>query len=823
MSTRHAASDSESHAAFERWSWRDVLERSLRTGVPQFQRGMVWDSSNRVALLESMYEGSPCGMFVTWRYRSDAGRPDGANPPQIGVSILTDRPLDAASASWLVDGQQRSRSLIAIFRECVRAERARSDDLPLLPAWALAALENPFGWGDEELVALLPAAPTDEDEDDDGDEEELRSDRGPPSWYVCIPALVPAHAAPDDKWWRDLAARPRVARYSAFRVFKEGALTGRSALAPPGLLPLALFFAEEDPFSRDRVAAYVAALERGDRDELQRELPWGPLWLTGRRRTWRTVGRDAAPLLTWLRAVAREADAAERPHRDVLGRLHALFRKELFAVGRLPPSDLPAAVAAYVRINRAGVRVTAEERAMAVLIRLYPPLLDRLGDFLHRRDAREGDRGDVRAALAHASDKTFGFGLWMQVVARNVVLAEFGRVGVRWLGAEVLERWTVKQRLDATTDDDATRARFGRAVEHASEALLLLDQLLSRELYFDHRMARPDVRQSWPTLELFARLDRSALGAIAADDDARAALAHVLHLTMLRGYIDQGDMQALCDAIHGVALPEGAPWRAQLAVLLRHVLAALAELSPREAGALRDPIERLRALGLARFDALLEEARSLQHPAVGWLYALERKEHASDFDWAAQFAAYEESVARHDGGERTFLWRGCPPDSKMAAAAELSANMYAAWPAAPEKQHIVPFSDARRIVNKQGTRSTASPANDVGNLTWISSLQNGFDYGFDDRWMVLDAPTDAANLRARGFVDPDSDAESAKALFERMGARVGANEFAAAAEDFATFCAYRRAWMRRRMTAWVTAELRAGAAELLGMEAPRGT
>ncbi len=79
------------------WSWSTIIARADRLGVPHFQRGAVWEAGNRVALLESIFEGSPCGSFVLW----SAG--DGAAPGAHGVP-LRGRFGSGAPWLWLVDG-----------------------------------------------------------------------------------------------------------------------------------------------------------------------------------------------------------------------------------------------------------------------------------------------------------------------------------------------------------------------------------------------------------------------------------------------------------------------------------------------------------------------------------------------------------------------------------------------------------------------------------------------------------------------------------------------------------------------------------------------
>lgn len=38
------------------WSWAEIVRHADQLGIPNFQRGAVWDTGNRVALLESIYE-----------------------------------------------------------------------------------------------------------------------------------------------------------------------------------------------------------------------------------------------------------------------------------------------------------------------------------------------------------------------------------------------------------------------------------------------------------------------------------------------------------------------------------------------------------------------------------------------------------------------------------------------------------------------------------------------------------------------------------------------------------------------------------------------
>jgi hypothetical protein len=144
----------------------------------------------------------------------------------------------------------------------------------------------------------------------------------------------------------------------------------------------------------------------------------------------------------------------------------------------------------------------------------------------------------------------------------------------------------------------------------------------------------------------------------------------------------------------------------------------------------------------------------------------------------------------------------------------------------PEKQHIVPFSVARQIVGKNGTRATRSHANDIGNLTWLSHRQNGLE-ALGDRWTAMDRARDAENLAARGMTAHTKVGSASIVvldIYDALRTRVidGNSCDAKAQELFATFRKGRRHWMIEQMRVWLEAQLPAEVCEWLGDEARTG-
>jgi hypothetical protein len=524
-----------------------------------------------------------------------------------------------------------------------------------------------------------------------------------------------------------------------------------------------------------------------------------------------------------------------------------------FAVGWLPPSDVSDAIDAYVRINRAGIRVRPEERALALLSRARPDLLDDLADYIRKRDG--GDLiEDQRTLLAHESDRQMGFSVWMTAVTRYTTLALLGDAARRWLALSAIDKDTFGYRLDRVGTDETeagkkTWARSNFATpedvirecsERATPALLLLESVLSEELLLDHRMARPPARALYPLIDLFYRVPAAELELLGQNSSFRKVIARLLHWTLLAPYIDQPDLEQLIVDVHGVderiASKESAPlkpWdghRTELHECLRSAILryqkSLLTIWHRKRDVIAEnhfseplcidglPVyAALNRLALDAFTSEIRNARSLQHPAVGWLYAIERRGNAREFDWDAQQSGYSTS-----GGKRGV------PNAPVEGTTEALELQRGHGFAGPEKQHLVPFTIARQIVDKGGTRATASPSNAIGNLTWLSQRQNGLD-ALADRWTVMDQQSDADNLAARGMfasVTVNGLERMVIDVYEELSRRVIAGPESWRADRrrmlqlYEAFCNGRAAWIVDQMRGWLEEVLPTDAASWLG-------
>ena len=84
----------------------DLIEsyRSGKIVIPEFQRDYVWKPSKAALLLDSLYQGFPISSLLLWQ--SDEAVKQRPNVPS---------PTRSSQVSWLIDGQQRVRTLEKIF------------------------------------------------------------------------------------------------------------------------------------------------------------------------------------------------------------------------------------------------------------------------------------------------------------------------------------------------------------------------------------------------------------------------------------------------------------------------------------------------------------------------------------------------------------------------------------------------------------------------------------------------------------------------------------------------------------------------------------
>lgn len=88
----------------------ELLHNLSRLGLPDFQRGRVWNNAAVSSLMESLIDDTPCGSIILWR-------------PTGGAKTQGERPRDWGNAQLpppdllVVDGQQRLTALRALWND----------------------------------------------------------------------------------------------------------------------------------------------------------------------------------------------------------------------------------------------------------------------------------------------------------------------------------------------------------------------------------------------------------------------------------------------------------------------------------------------------------------------------------------------------------------------------------------------------------------------------------------------------------------------------------------------------------------------------------
>jgi hypothetical protein len=763
-----------------RWaSWSDLIDLAREVGIPHFQRGHVWEHGHVAALLESMFEGSPCGSMVLWRSPASSSGP----AEDIGEALVREK--SAEVSEWLIDGQQRLRSLLGVLWDAVNdppslmAPRTRKALDARKSCWQVAPVFH--GLASDPASAMTP----------DG-EGGWVDDGATRTWFVSLPRLASLAGDSSGPWTSDDVAL--AARFAPFRYLSRRRPTGRTRAGnrpaprgPRGLVPMSFVLAQSDEESRldlERLGSETSS------ETLGRELPWVPHCLTGFGDTsWSRVLDDETLRLGWTLLRAQLAGARGTA-------LRRLVTGQWFAVGWLPEDcSFDDAVAAYVRINRAGVRVRPEERAFAELIRHVPQTPAALRHYSEAHQQRmwkgTGAYGDShdRRWLAHATERSFGFALWMRAAIRDLTIALVPESATKagWLSLDSIERWTIQDRLGKA--NEAVLERIFAVPERASCILLVLDDLLSGFLRLDNPMALPDARSLFPMIDLLSRHE-TLLRPDSQRESARdVVLGNLLLWSMVHPDLNQSHMSDLLAAgarPGGVLVAIEAMVRALLGVYLAGERGEPSEPLPRI-------VERLVSLVGASFDRQRQEAKTLRDRTVGLLYGIERR----------MREASGEAVARE------FDWSRIPYAGELRKELPLQAR----WPDPPkgvrapdlalERQHIVPFSLARQLVPKPPANHAAtSDVNSVANLTWLSRRQNSFDGGLGGNMVDLRLePTE--RLDARGLSGP------ARLAYDEIFTRWSAQRhegWKCSEADKAAFRAFREArgrWIADQMNRWL--------------------
>lgn len=122
----------------------------------------------------------------------------------------------------------------------------------------------------------------------------------------------------------------------------------------------------------------------------------------------------------------------------------------------------------------------------------------------------------------------------------------------------------------------------------------------------------------------------------------------------------------------------------------------------------------------------------------------------------------------------------------------------------PERQHIVPYSLLESVyrIDKRG-RLSRHPANNIGNITWISREENHWETGLGSKMIDLEHE-DGRNLEAHCLGQTLADAyRNVQSRLKQDGKPYTETQRQAAERAFEKFTAARRGAIAAAMTEWV--------------------
>lgn len=392
--------------------------------------------------------------------------------------------------------------------------------------------------------------------------------------------------------------------------------------------------------------------------------------------------------------------------------------------------QLAEVVHMYNRINSAGIRVEAEERAYAALAGVYPGIGTWLQDLFHFVEGTNGSANDPLHlrddGLRRKKEARFGFKMFMRVLLQAYNYHKSSSFGSSSLSFENLMHFAE----EIASNDRG--AKVDRVFADAAFAVQTAVRVLREVLHCDDLRFVPDAMSLQPLfLLMFKYFSPREDQATASYDEYREVLGFVILDMMLEQVAPENVRQILQEIDGSSSLHQC------VTAIKRHW-----------------PVSRKGLLTSLRKTSTVQARYTLV------LYWLLRRNGARDFSYERQFPGDTECIAE--------LRRNVPEGP-------IDASFI------PERQHLIPIEVLKGCyadLRKKGSRMSDHRSNNIGNITYISSALNSFDGGVGARPLVL-AGEDKENLQShyllgsRGAVLAGYDAvlrasaDQQKALFEQ--------------------------------------------------------
>jgi hypothetical protein len=419
----------------------------------------------------------------------------------------------------------------------------------------------------------------------------------------------------------------------------------------------------------------------------------------------------------------------------VVAQLSAIRTARLFDLRILDAEqNLDSVVSAFNRINSAGKRVESEERAFATLVSVNARTEQKLKEFFRRTRGREPGAAAVEADLERddlvrrEKESRFGFKLFMRVFALAFAYHSNKSAGSQGLSFDSLDVGSLRE----------ARQHLDEILDSTVEVLSAVTTILRNRLYCDDFRMLPETSSLWPVFQLLIRFP-----ALATTSENQVA-AVILRLMLVDVTRDQ---------------------------LLRLVKEVAEAADSQEAMAAFDSDELGHPVVTNEIAEGVERAQSLTNRYALMMYWLLRRRGARDFSYDINLTPEKTAELRKK--------------HKAKTEPEIAERVR------PEKQHVVPYSTLKDIFGDRlsGPRLGRHEAHNVGNLTYISQLENGLE-GLGSRPLKL-REEGRPNLVAH-FLDGNEILEAFETACKER----------ATPEHFEEFCKLRRDRIRQAFVEW---------------------
>jgi hypothetical protein len=542
--------------------------------------------------------------------------------------------------------------------------------------------------------------------------------------------LTPESGGSDGVWCLNLTRVPELAEFFGddsalrFSMFCLSELTKEKAPRWKNLVPLSTFFGRTEADA----SGFIATARRGEVLRRIAEIP-----LTDRIQS---LLKNKVFFLKILH---------EQQNNDI-------------SRGSHEANNLPQVVALYNRINSAGKRVEAEEKAFATLVSLQPSTSKWLSDLFKDVHPEKSDsdprRDDI---LKRRKERNFGFKLFMRTFIQVYAYHSRISLGSNSFSFDVINGASFQTKLKKYPEN------VQQLFERSSDIVKFVRDMLGKGLNCDDLQTLPDTISLLPLFQILIRFKPLMKG----------EYAKVLQGLALRLLLAQNLTQ---ERILGLVklVNDGENAKECFEKL---------EMDPK--------IEGSDALG-KELGKRLKEANSLMNRYVLMLYWLLRKRRACDFSYKnlsddTRLRNEQKGLHLEEGKEKV-----------------LEAGV------TPEKQHIVPYGWLEKLyeIERRG-RVSRHEVNNIGNITFISHDLNSIDKGLSDNAISLG--NDPPGNLAHHFLGEDvgkayNDAKDlVKELLDKVKdkTQVTPEERKKAKKVFEDFCAQRRDLIQKAFAKWV--------------------